>query len=170
MDAPAPGSSAPPGPPGSGPARVDPLAAREAALAAREVAAAASEAAAAGLAQWAQGVADWAQWRLQVADTQEHDARLHMDAAHAWSRELDASIARVGEERDRLHNICAGLAEKEDDLMRRESALKLVLGHPPLPYPLIDPDSPNSIYSPVYSPVPASTPPPDSADASDPLA
>ncbi len=51
MDAPAPESSGLPGPPGSGPARVAPLAAREAALAAREAAAAASEAAAARLAQ-----------------------------------------------------------------------------------------------------------------------
>jgi hypothetical protein len=39
--------------------------------------------------------------------------------------------------------------------MRWESALQLVLEHPPHPYPFIDPDSPNSVYSLFYSPVPA---------------
>ncbi len=110
---------------------------------------AAREAAAAGLAQWAQGLATWAQWRLQVAASREADALQHIDAAHEWRRELNASLVQVREERDRLHDIRACLAEKEDELMRRESALQLVLEHPPHPFPFIDPDSPHSVYSPI---------------------
>ncbi len=162
MDAPAPGSSGPPGPPDSVPARVDPLAAREAALAARE-------AAAAGLAQWAQGWAAWAHVRLQVAADREAAALQRTDTAEQLQREYNASFVHLREERNRLHAIRDCLAEKEYELMRRKSALQLVLEHPPHPFPFIDPDSPTSVYSPFYSPVLA-TPPPPSADDSDPLA
>jgi hypothetical protein len=169
MDAPPPGASGPPGPPAPGPARVDSLAAREAALAAREAAvvareaaAAASQAAAAGLAQWAQDLATWAQRRLHEADASQEYARRHSELAHARQRELAEAIYGVSAERDRLHDVCARLAAKEDELMLRESALGLAPTHPPLAYPLIASDSPNSL----YSPVPA-TPPPD--DDSDPL-
>jgi hypothetical protein len=88
MDAPAPGFSGPPGPQGSGPARVDPLAAREASLAARE-------AAAAGLAQWAQGLAAWAQVRLQVAADLEAVALQRTDAAEQLRRELNAFFVHL---------------------------------------------------------------------------
>ncbi len=54
--------------------------------------------------------------------------------------------------------------------MSRESALELVPVIPPLPYPLFSSASSGSAYSPFYSPVPASPPPPNSADDSDPLA
>ncbi len=163
MYAPAPGSSGPPGPPGSGPARVNPLAAREAALAA-------CDAAAAGLAQCAQGLAAWAQVRLQVAVDREAAALQQTDAAEQLKREYNASVVHLFEERDRLIAIRDRLAEKEDELMRRESALQLVLEHPPHPFPFIDPDTPTSVYSPFYSPVPSTPPPPNSADDSDPLA
>jgi len=169
MDAPPPGASGPPGPPVPGPARVDPLAAleaalvaSEAALVAREAAAAASEAASAALAHWAQGLATWALRRLPEADIREYEARGQIDLTLAWRDELLDSIAGVRQERDRLHDVCARLAE-EEELMRRESALGLSLGYPPLAYPLIDIDSPTSDRS-IYSPVPPTPPPPDDPD------
>jgi hypothetical protein len=83
-------------------------------------------------------LATWALWRLQVADSREHDALKHIDAAHEWRWELNVSLVQVREECDNLHEILARLAEKEDEMMSRELALQLVLEHPPLPNPFID--------------------------------
>ncbi len=127
---------------------------------AREATVVAREAAAAGLAHWAKDLATWSQHRLQVADTQEYEARGHADVAHAWQMKLRESIAGVCAERDRLHEVCACLEAKEDELMLRESALGLAPERPPLPYPLFDTNSPGSI----YSTMPASPPPEDDSD------
>ncbi len=86
-------------------------------------------------------MAAWVQVRLQVAAVLEADALKRLDAAEHLRRELNACYAHAREERDMLHDIRDSLAEKEDELMRREAGMKLLLEHPPHPYPFIDPDS-----------------------------